>query len=219
MSRKKEELEEEYVEVSLGEYLMYSKVVRFCLVLIVILGSIGGFIWEYGRIQDVNQKVSELAEYDGYDFETHSRAVSSQEIANKASKFAESDWFKKRDLSDSTKKSTIFSQDKKSYYVIFYKDDCTYCNQLESKMSDKLNKLKSKNIYWSDITDAKDEDDDVNTKKEIVWTDNEYDETYSTTQKKFMVSGTPTMIKITKSEKTIDVFIGVDKILEELGID
>lgn len=90
---------------------------------------------------------------------------------------------------------------------------------MEAKISDNLNKLKSKNIYWSDITEAKDEDDDVNIKKEIVWTDNDYDEMYSTTQKKFMVSGTPTMIKVAKGEKTINAFIGVDEILEELNID
>lgn len=216
---KDKENTEEYVEVSLGEYLMYSKVVRFCLVLILLLGSIGGFIWEYGQIQEVDQKVQELANYDGYDFETHARAVTSQEIANKASKFRESDWFKKRDLTDSTLKSSVFSKKDKSYYVIFYKDDCAYCNQLESKMSSNLNKLKKKNIYWSDITEAKNEDDeDSNRKKEIVWTDEDYDEYYSTTKKEFMVSGTPTMIRITKGEKNIRVYIGVDKIVEELGV-
>jgi thioredoxin-related protein len=215
----REENSEEYVEVTLGEYLMYSKAVRFCLVLVLILGSVGGFVWEYGQIQDTNTKLNELAEYSGYDFETHSRAVSSEAIANKASKFRKTKWFKAHDLKDSTSKSTVFSQSSKSYYVIFYKEDCSYCNQLESDMSDALSKVQKKNIYWSDITDAKDEtDDDAKVNKEITWTEEEYDTTYSTKQKDFMVSGTPTMVKVTKGKKDVEVFIGTDVILNELGL-
>ena len=92
---KRENNNEEYVEVSLGEYLYYSKVVRFCFILIVVLGIVAGFIYQTNQIQDLNSKIEELAKYDGYDFETHSAAQTISEIETQAEQLRSTEWFKK----------------------------------------------------------------------------------------------------------------------------
>ena len=64
MSDKKQDNNEEYVEVSLGEFLYYSKVVRILVVILIIAGIIGGFVWQNIQMQKLDDKIEELAAYD-----------------------------------------------------------------------------------------------------------------------------------------------------------
>ena len=209
---------EEYVEVSLGEFLYYSKVVRFCCVLLVILGIIGGFVFEYQHTESVNSKLEELATFDGYDFETHTAAISTSEKEANAKLLRKSDWFKKI---DSTKKSKLFEKNKAEYYVVFYKDDCSFCNTIENDIYLSLSKVKEsgKSIYWCNIENAGDSTKAEKIKKNIQWSDEDVENVPDTVNKdEFTVSGTPTMVKVTKDSNSLSVYIGADEIESEIGL-
>lgn len=217
----KKTTDEEYVEVSLGEYLYYSKVVRFCFALIVILGIVAGFVYQANQIQDLNSKIEELAKYDGYDFETHSAAQTMSEIETRAEQLRNTDWFKKN-ITKSNLKSDVFGYKDKSYYVMFYKDDCGYCNQIESSIYKDMRRFeKSKtSLYWCNVETAGDVKKKSDIKKKILWTDDKTDDSkYSISKDKFVISGTPTLVKISKGNKNLEVFVGADEIKKELNVE
>lgn len=210
--------EDEYVEVPLGEFLYYSKVVRFCFALLIILGIVGGFVFEYQHTEAVNSKLDELATFDGYDFETHTAAISTSEKEANAKLLRKTGWFKKI---KSTKKSELFEKSKKEYYVVFYKDDCSFCNTVESDIYLSLNTVKDfgKSVYWCNVENAGDSTKTEKIKKNIQWSDEDTENVPDMVSKdEFTVSGTPTMVKVTKDSDSLNVYIGADEIETELGI-
>lgn len=217
-SSETEQSENEYVEVSLGEFLFYSKVVRSCLALFVILGLACGFIFEYKHAEDINSKLEELATFDGYDFETHTAAISTSEKEANAKLLRKSDWFKK---TKSTKKSELFGKNKDEYYIVFYKIDCSFCNTVENDLYLSLNTVKEsgKSVYWCDVENAGDSTKAEKIKKSIQWSDEDVENVPDSVSKdEFTVSGTPTMVKVTKNSDTLSVYIGSDEIEAELGV-
>ena len=88
-------------------------------------------------------------------------------------------------------------------------------------MFEKLEVIKKKNIYFADITEAKEESDKGGSKKEeILWAEESDErEVYTTTKNDLAISGTPTIIKVSKDKKDIMVYVGLDAIEGELGID
>ena len=88
-------------------------------------------------------------------------------------------------------------------------------------MFEKLETMKKKNIYFADITDSNDESDKgTSKKKEILWEEESDErEVYTTTKDDLAISGTPTMVKVNKNKKNITVYVGLDSIEKELGIN
>lgn len=64
----------------------------------------------------------------------------------------------KNRITKNTKKADVFGYKDKSYYVLLYKDDCPYCNQIESKLYQNTEGFKKcgKKIYFCDVTTASD---------------------------------------------------------------
>lgn len=220
MSDKKQENNEEYVEVSLGEFLYYSKVVRVLVVLLVIAGIIGGFVWQNIQMQKLDDKIEELAAYDSYDFETHDRAEKTSEIDSRAESLRNSEWFKNR-ITKNTKKADVFGYKDKSYYVLLYKDDCPYCNQIESKLYQNLEGFKKsgKKIYFCDVTTASDIATETSIKKNLLWSSDSNDKTnYTINIDEIVIYGTPTLYKVTKGSNKVQTFVGVDDIAKELDL-
>ena len=162
-----------------------------------------------------------MADSVKYDLNRHSSIDSDEEIELKVDALMSTDWFKKHTIENSLDKKSIFTADNSDYYVYMYKDDCGFCKETEAHMFEKLEVIKKKNIYFADITEAKEESDKGGSKKEeILWAEESDErEVYTTTKNDLAISGTPTMIKVSKGKKDIMVCVGLDAIEGELGID
>lgn len=221
MKEEKEKKDEEYVEVSLMEYIKYSKPFHIVCLAIVLCLMTSGILYQQIEIMNLQSDLKEVADNANYDLDRHAKTETTDEIELKAETLMSTDWFKKNTIEEPTSKKSVFSSKKSEYYVYLYKDDCIFCKQTEAHMFEKLESMKKKNIYFADITDANDESDkDASKKKEILWAEESDErEVYTTTKDDLAISGTPTMVKVNKNKKSVTVYVGLDAIEKELGIN
>lgn len=189
-------------------------IIVFCLMA-------SGLVYQQREIISLKDDLKEVADSVKYDLNRHSSIDSDEELELKVDALMSTDWFKKRTIENSLDKKSIFAADNSDYYVYMYKDDCGFCKETEAHMFEKLEAIKKKNIYFADITEAKEESDKwVSKKEDILWTEESDErEVYTTTKNDLAISGTPTMIKVSKGKKDIMVYVGLDAIEGELGID
>lgn len=193
----------------------------FVGLIIVFCLMVSGLIYQQREIIILRNNLKEVADSVKYDLNRHSSIDSDEEIELKVDALMSTDWFKKHTIENSLDKKSIFTADNSDYYVYMYKDDCGFCKETEAHMFEKLEVIKKKNIYFADITEAKEESDKGGSKKEeILWAEESDErEVYTTTKNDLAISGTPTMIKVSKGKKDIMVCVGLDAIEGELGID
>lgn len=189
-------------------------IIVFCLMA-------SGLVYQQREIINLRDDLKEVADSVKYDLNRHSSIDLNEELELKVDAFMSADWFKKRTIGNSLDKKSIFAADNSDYYVYMYKDDCGFCKETEAHMFENLEAIKKKNIYFADITEAKEESDKgVSKKKDIFWAEESDErEVYTTTKNDLAISGTPTMIKVSKGKKDIMVCVGLDAIEAELGID
>lgn len=193
----------------------------FVGLIIVFCLMVSGLIYQQREIISLRDDLKEVADSVKYDLNRHSSIDSDEELELKVDALMSTDWFKKHTIENSLDKKSIFAADNADYYVYMYKDDCGFCKETESHMFEKLEAIKKKNIYFADITEAKEESDKgVSKKEDILWAEESDErEVYTTTKNDLAISGTPTMIKVSKGKKDIMVYVGLDAIEGELGID
>lgn len=189
-------------------------IIVFCLMA-------SGLVYQQREIISLRDDLKEVTDSVKYDLNRYSSIDSDEEIELKVDALMSTDWFKKRTIENSLDKKSIFAADNADYYVYMYKDDCGFCQETEAHMFEKLEAIKKKNIYFADITEAKEESDKgVSKKEDILWAEESDErEVYTTTKNDLAISGTPTMIKVSKGKKDIMVYVGLDAIEAELGID
>lgn len=193
----------------------------FVGLIIVFCLMVSGLIYQQREIIILRNNLKEVADSVKYDLNRHSSIDSDEEIELKVDALMSTDWFKKHTIENSLDKKSIFAADNVDYYVYMYKDDCGFCKETEAHMFEKLETIKKKNFYFADITEAKEESDKgVSKKEDILWAEESDErEVYTTTKNDLAISGTPTMIKVSKGKKDIMVYVGLDAIEAELGID
>lgn len=189
-------------------------IIVFCLMA-------SGLVYQQREIISLRDDLKEVTDSVKYDLNRYSSIDSDEELELKVDALMSTDWFKKRKIGNSLDKKSIFAADNSDYYVYMYKDDCSFCKETEAHMFDKLEAIKKKNLYFADITKAKEESDKgVSKKKDILWAEESDErEVYTTTKNDLAISGTPTMIKVSKDKKDIMVYVGLDAIEVELGIN
>lgn len=163
------------------------------------------------KIQKQQEQIAELAEFNNYDLETHKAIKTLSQINKDANKFKESDYFANHKLDAGMNRDLAFNVQSDTYYVLFYMEDCSHCNALESDMFDNISKVMKKDIFYYDAETFTDE-------SEFEWTDTNPGDKYTSTKREFKAYGTPTLVKVSPGTEKIKVFMGNEAIEEELGL-
>lgn len=189
-------------------------IIVFCLM-------VSGLVYQQREIIILRNDLKEVADSVKYDLSRHSSIDSDEELELKVDALMSTDWFKKHTIENSLDKKSIFVANNSEYYVYMYKGDCDFCKETEAHMFEKLETIKKKNIYFANITEAKEESNKgASKKKDILWAEESDErEVYTTTKNDLAITGTPTMVKVSKDKKDIMVYVGLDAIEAELGID
>ncbi len=162
-------------------------------------------------IDKQSQQIQELASFNRYSLASHKRIKEAGEITESSTAFKNSDYFINNKLEDNLNKNKVFNITDTSYYVLFYTDTCSHCNELESDMFDSINIISNKTIYFYDANAMNDDSG-------FVWDSANDKESYKTTKKKYKLAGTPSLVKVNPNSKKITVFVGTDAIEKELKI-
>ena len=149
MKEEKQKKDEEYVEVSLMEYIKYSKPFHIVCLVVVLCLMTSGILYQQIEIMNLQSDLKEVADNANYDLDRHAKTETTDEIELKAETLMSTDWFKKNTIKKPTSKKNMFSSKKSEYYVYLYKDDCIFCKQTEAHMFEKLETMKKKRIIIS----------------------------------------------------------------------
>lgn len=163
------------------------------------------------KIQKQQEQIAELAEFNNYDLEEHKAIKTLSQINEDAKKFKESDYFANNKLDAGMNRDLAFNVQGDTYYVLFYMEDCSHCNTLESDMFDNISKVMKKDIFYYDAETFTDE-------SEFEWADTNPGDKYTSTKREFKVYGTPTLVKVSPGTEKIKVFMGNEAIEEEIGL-
>lgn len=163
------------------------------------------------KIQKQQEQIAELAEFNNYDLEEHKAIKTLSQINEDAKKFKESDYFANHKLDAGMNRDLAFNVQGDTYYVLFYMEDCSHCNTLESDMFDNISKVMKKDIFYYDAETFTDE-------SEFEWADTNPGDKYTSTKREFKVYGTPTLVKVSPGTEKIKVFMGNEAIEEEIGL-
>lgn len=163
------------------------------------------------KIQKQQEQIAELAEFNNYDLEEHKAIKTLSQINEDAKKFKESDYFANHKLDAGMNRDLAFNVQGDTYYVLFYMEDCSHCNTLESDMFDNISKVMKKDIFYYDAETFTDE-------SEFEWADTNPGDKYTSTKREFEVYGTPTLVKVSPGTEKIKVFVGNEAIEEEIGL-
>lgn len=163
------------------------------------------------KIQKQQEQIAELAEFNNYDLEEHKAIKTLSQINEDAKKFKESDYFANHKLDAGMNRDLAFNVQGDTYYVLFYMEDCSHCNTLESDMFNNISKVMKKDIFYYDAETFTDE-------SEFEWADTNPGDKYTSTKREFKVYGTPTLVKVSPGTEKIKVFMGNEAIEEEIGL-
>lgn len=163
------------------------------------------------KIQSQQEQIAELAEFNNYDLEEHKAIKTLSQINEDAKKFRESDYFKNHKLDAGMNRDLAFNVQGDTYYVLFYMEECSHCNSLESDMFDNISKIMKKDIFYYDAETFTED-------SEFEWADTNPGDKYTSTKREFEVYGTPTLVKVSPGTEKIKVFMGNEAIEEELGL-
>ena len=163
------------------------------------------------KIQSQQEQIAELAEFNNYDLEEHKAIKTLSQINEDAKKFRESDYFKNHKLDAGMNRDLAFNVQGDTYYVLFYMEECSHCNSLESDMFDNISKVMKKDIFYYDAETFTED-------SEFEWADTNPGDKYTSTKREFEVYGTPTLVKVSPGTEKIKVFMGNEAIEEELGL-
>lgn len=196
-----------------------SKQLRIDKLVCVALAAlcIGGIVKSYTinelqtTIQHQQEQITELAEFSNYDLEEHKAIKTLSQVNNDAKKFRESDYFANHKLDAGMNRDLAFNVQGDTYYVLFYMEDCSHCNALESDMFDNISKIMKKDIFYYDAETFTDD-------SEFEWANTNPGDKYTSTKREFKVYGTPTLVKVSPGTEKIKVFMGNEAIEEELGL-
>lgn len=196
-----------------------SKQLRIDKLVCVALAAlcIGGIVKSYTinelqtTIQHQQEQITELAEFSNYDLEEHKAIKTLSQVNNDAKKFRESDYFANHKLDAGMNRDLAFNVQGDTYYVLFYMEDCSHCNALESDMFDNISKIMEKDIFYYDAETFTDD-------SEFEWANTNPGDKYTSTKREFKVYGTPTLVKVSPGTEKIKVFMGNEAIEEELGL-
>lgn len=155
-------------------------------------------------IQILEERLDKMQLYLGYEEDEDGTS----QLDSSETDFLETEYVKSNTLEPNITKENLFKLNEKTYYVMFYMDNCQYCIDVENKMQSYLDRDDAAPVYFYNAGNISENTD-------IQW-DTSDEPNYSPTVENFSLIGTPTLLKVENGKAK--AFVGTDEIIEELEL-